>query len=338
MKHTPIDETSKADEAFRRRKWIDAEDSFERIIQRVPECLEAWLGLAEAQAVRGKLKETIETLTSAAALCETAEKLDTGLSILARILDLSPYHEDTHIKRIDLLFGLQRTAEGIACSRELAQYYLEGDQGENAIRLLLRCFQLDPSDRDLILVLAEAYLTNGQMREAAGLFRQVIPHYRQAEEWEKAVGILRRLSLLDPKEPSYLLESGDLYIKMEQYQEADQQFRAVLRIDLNHRDALLKIAEVSLLRKLFRDASLVYNRLIMLNSDDAEAQEGLGRVFKGQGMPGDAAKHLLLAGLAYSEKELNERAHACFSAVLEIDPANNIASRQVKLLAPGVRE
>jgi tetratricopeptide (TPR) repeat protein len=338
MKHTPVDDTSKADEAFRRRKWKDAEDSFERIIQRVPECLEAWLGLAEAQAVRGKFNSVIDTLISAAALCETPDKLDLGLQILARVLELNPFHEATLVKRIDLLFSLQRTAEGIAYSRELAQFHLEDDRGERAIALLLRAFQLDPQDHDLILVLAEAYLTNGQMREASGLFRQVIPHYLQAQEHEKAVAILRRLSLLDPTNPANFLEAGDLYIKMEKYQEADHQFRAVLRIDLNHREALLKIAEVSLLRKMFRDASMVYNRLISLSSDDAEAHEGLGMVFKGQGMPADAAKHLLLAGLAYSEKQNNPRAHACFSAVLEIDPNNNIASRQVKLLAPGVRE
>ncbi|MBT9587683.1 tetratricopeptide repeat protein [bacterium] len=338
MKHTPIDETSKADDAFRRGKWKDAEDSFQRIIQRVPECLEAWLGLAEVQAVRGEFNTVIETLISAAALCETPEKLDDGLQILARILEFNPYHEATLAKRIDLLFGLQRTTEGIAYSRELAQYYLEGDHGETAIQILLRAFQLNPKDHDLISVLAEAYLTNGQMREASGLFRQIIPHYIESEEFEKATLILRRLSLLDPKEPRNFMEAGQLYIKMEKFQEADQQFRAVLRIDLNHREALLKIAEVSLLRKLFRDASMVYNRLISLSSDDAEAHEGLGLVFKGQGMQADAAKHLLLAGLGYSEKQNNERAHACFAAVLEIDPSNNIAGRQVKLLAPAVRE
>lgn len=40
---------------------------------------------------------------------------------------------------------------------------------------------------------------------------------------------------------------------------------------------------------------MVYNRLITLSSDDAEAHEGLGMVYKGQGMQADAAKHLLMA-------------------------------------------
>ena len=336
MRHQSTEETAKADDAFRKRNWKDAEDSFQRILTRVPEHIEAYLGLAETQAVLGHFSSCLQTLWQAVEVCEQTQQVDLALEIIARILELKPYHEQALQKRIDLFFGNQRNAEGVAYSRELAPWFLENDNVEAALRVLLRAFQINPNDLELTLVLAEAYLTNGQMREATGLFRQVIPHYLKAEDWEKAAGIMRRLSLMDPKEPKNFMELGDLYVKLERYQEADIQFRAVLRIDLNHRGALLKIAEVSLQRKLFRDAAMVYNRLISLSSDDAEAQEGLGLVYKNQGMQGDAAKHLLLAGLAYADKEIKQRAHACFAAVLEIDPANNIASRQVKILAPGV--
>lgn len=338
MKHTPCEDTSKADEAFRKGRWKDAEDSFQRILQRLPDCLEALLGLAEVQAVLGQYNSVLESLTSAVALCETPDRLDTGLAILERILELNPQHEASLNKRIDLLFSHQRTAEAIHFSRELAQYYLENDQGELGIRLLVRAFQLNPQDHDLTNVLAEAYLANGQMREASGLFRQLIPKFMEQQEWDKAVNILKRLSLLDAKDPQNFLDAGEIYLKMEKYQEADQQFRSVLRIDLNHREALLKVAQVGLLRKQFRDASTAYSKLITLNSDDAEAQEGLGKVYRGQGMQTEAAKHLLLAGLAFAEKDNSPKAQACFQAVLEIDPANNIASRQMKLLAPAGRE
>ncbi|MBN9416259.1 MAG: tetratricopeptide repeat protein [Candidatus Eremiobacteraeota bacterium] len=336
MRHQSTEETIKADEAFSKRNWKDAEDSFQRILTRAPEHIEAYLGLAETQAVLGHFTSTIQTLWQAVEMCEQTGQLEQALQIIGRILELKPEHELSLVKRVDLLFSNQRNADGVAYSRELAQWYLENDNVDAAIRVLLRAFQINHDDLELTLVLAEAYLTNGQMREATGLFRQVIPHFLEAQEWEKAAGIMRRLSLMDPKDPKNFLEMGDLYIKLERYQEADQQFRAVLRIDLNHREALLKIAEVSLIRKLFRDASMVYNRLITLSSDDAEAHEGLGLVYKGQGMQADAAKHLLMAGLAYADKESKELAHRCFAAVLEIDPANNIASRQMKILAPGV--
>jgi len=338
MKHTPCDDTSKADDAFRKGRWKDAEDSFQRILQRLPDCLEAWLGLAEVQAVLGQYNSVIESLTSAVGLCESADKLDTALAILGRILQLHPQHEPSLNKRIDLLFSHQRTAEAIHFSRELAQYYLENDQGEIGIRLLVRAFQLNPQDHDLTNVLAEAYLANGQMREASGLFRQLIPKFVEQQEWDKAVNILKRLSLLDAKDPQNFLDAGEIYLKMEKYQEADQQFRGVLRIDLNHREALLKVAQVGILRKQFRDASTAFTKLLTLNSDDAEALEGLGLVYKGQGMPSEAARQLLMAGLAFADKDNTARAQACFKAVLEIDPANNIASRQMKLLAPAGRE
>ena len=255
MRHQSTEETTKADEAFKKRNWKDAEDSFQRILTRVPEHIEAYLGLSETQAVLGHFSSSLQTLWQAVEVCEQTGQIDRALEIIGRILELKPHHEQALQKRIDLLFSSQRSAEGVAFSRELAQWYLENDDVDAAIRLLLRAFQINPDDLELTLVLAEAYLTNGQMREATGLFRQVIPHFLEAQDWEKAAGIMRRLSLMDPKEPRNFLEMGDLYIKLERYQEADLQFRAVLRIDLNHRQALLKIAEVSLLRKLFRSTS-----------------------------------------------------------------------------------
>ena len=41
MTDTTTEETAKADEAFRKRNWKDAEDSFQRILTRVPEHVEA---------------------------------------------------------------------------------------------------------------------------------------------------------------------------------------------------------------------------------------------------------------------------------------------------------
>jgi tetratricopeptide (TPR) repeat protein len=329
----PTDESVfKAQEAFQQRNWAEAADIFERILQRAPDCFEAWVGLAHTQTVQGKIKAAVQSLRSAVELRSAPEQLDEALGLVARLLELDPHNEDVHLKRIDLLFTHGRVAEGIALSRSLAQHLLNEDNGEVAIKVLVRAFQIAPQDAELTNFLAEAYLAQGQLREATGLFRQILPSYIQREEYERAAQILRRMSVVNQSDMQTPLELGDLYIKMGRLQEADQQFRTVLRQDINNREALLRIANVSTLRSQFRDAAMVYNRLLSADSEDLEARHGLGRVYKMQGMQQDAIKHLLMAGLASLESGDKGRAAECFGAVLEIDPENRIAVNQMKVL------
>lgn len=320
----------KARAATAARRWQAAIEGHERVLKHYPELSEQWFELARAQSVLGMLPECIVSLETGLELLSAPEQVDRALEFIDRLLQLEPLRLSTLQKRIDLLFASARTEEGIARSRELAALYLERDEGEQGIKILLRAFQLQPGNEELVTVLAEAYLSFGHLREATGLFRQILPAIKARGETDKAAAILRRLTVVNPNDVSTFMELGDLYIELCNYAEADQQFRKVLRIDLQHRDALMKIGEVSELRQQFRDASLIYNRLLGTDPEDAQARHGLGRVYQRQGMPGEAIKNLLMAGLAYLET--NDRLHAreCFTTVLKIDPENRIAARQLQ--------
>lgn len=321
----------KARASYDSANWTTALEDFDRLIKACPDCLAGWCQLADVHTILGKPRSAIEALTAAIALRMTAEGVDECLPLIARLLELDPYHEEVQQQRIDLLFLAGRSDEAIVYSRILAQHFLNEDRGEAAIKMLVRCFQLKPGDVDLIQFLAEAYLSHGQMREATGLFRQALPHYLNNQDWERAAQILRRLTVVNPQDAQSFLELGDLYVKLERYQDADQQFRAVLRNDLSNREALLRVADVSVRRQQWRDATMVYQRLITLCADDAEAHYGLGRIYQQQGMASDAIKHLLMAGLACVDDN-KDRARACFETVLKLDPANGVAARQIKVL------
>lgn len=331
MSQAPKDLVAKAQEAFDQRRWEEAQQAYERVLEQAPQYVPARMGLADLQTVQGKLKAAATTL--AGALDDAELPLEVALNLISRILELDPYAETIYLKRIDLLYGNGRADEAVVQSHRLAQHFQDQDRGEEAIKLLVRAFQLQPQNLDLINVLAEAYLAQGQLREATGLFRQILPTFLEQEDYDRAAQILRRMTVINPQDTQTPLELGDIYVKLGRHQEADQQYRAVLRQDINNREALLRIAEVSQMRQQFRDAAMVFDRLLRADPEDLEARHGLGKVYKMQGMPQDAVKHLLMAGLASVEAGDKERASQCFSAVLELDPNNRIATAQMKVLA-----
>lgn len=324
---------SKATQAWEQRQWEPCIEAYERVLKHFPQSLEAHQGLARVQSLLGMPKTTVSTLKAALEFCQEESQLEAALNIIQRILELQPYDYETHQQRIDLLFRHAQTEKAIFYSRQLAQQYQAQDEGEKAIQLLVRSFQLKPDDMELISILAEAYLAHGLLREATGMFRQILPRLIDQGQFEKAVNVLRRLTVVNPKDVQTFMELGDVYLRQEKLQEAEQQFRAVLRLDLQHREALFQVAKICALRKQFRDSTLIYQRILSTDPEDTQAHYALGQVYKEQGMPQEAVKHLLMGGLASFEKEDKELARSCFESVLSIEPENPIASRQMKVLA-----
>lgn len=324
-------EKGRAAEASRR--WSEALEAYTRAVEMQPDQPTPYQCLARVQALLGLPRSCIESLMNLVEQCSPEQHLESGLESLQRVLELDPLHHGAHLKRVDLLYTGGRIDEAIARSLELADYFIDIDQGEDGIRLLVRAFQARPQDSDIIVRLAEGYLSQGQLREGKGLYRQALPDIIERGELERAADILRRLVVVDSKDIDSLLQLGDLYRKMDRLQEADHQYRAVLRVDLNHRAALLRIGDCCEQRQQFRDAVMVYQRILQVDKDDCEARKALGIVYKHQGMPQDATKNLLMAGLGFLEKANREFARQCFSEVLSIDPNNAIAARQLQTLA-----
>lgn len=315
------------------RRWSEAMEAYTQATQAFPDNVVPYQDLARIQALLGLPRSAIETLMTLVEQCTGEECFAPRLEALNRVLELDPLHHGAHNRRVDLLFAGGRSDEAIERSLELADHFLDLDQGEDGIRLLVRAFQVRPQDANLIARLAEAYLSQGQLREGKGLYRQALPSFIEQGELERAADILRRLAVVDSKDIQTFLELGDLYRKMGRLQEADQQYRAVLRIDLNHREALLRIGQCCEERQQFRDAVMVYQRILQADKEDYQARKALGIVYKHQGMQQDATKNLLMAGLGFLEKSDREVARECFSEVLSIDPNNAIAARQLQTLA-----
>ena len=288
--------------------------------------------LAEVLAILGRYKNVIETCSKLMAMLDRQKDSEGTLRAAERLLQLQPDSEEARHKKIQIWYEQGKTGEAIKMSRQLARFALASGNDFLAVDLLERAFKERPDDLEIGMELAQAYTSQGQIVDATNLFRRMGDSSFQRMEYEKAVEAYKRLTVLTPQDTQAYMMLGDIFVKLGQYQEADQQYRAILRQDINNVDALLKVARVSELKGQYRDAQLALSRIIASHPEEYRAQAQLGTVYKRMSMPTEAVKHLLLAALGFLEEGKKPWAMQAFQDVLNIDPNNAIASRQLSVL------
>jgi tetratricopeptide (TPR) repeat protein len=363
--NTPVAEILKqGNESFALGKWDEAILAYRKAMTKDPNCLLACQKLAKAFAIRGQMKNTLEALYHVMDLFEAEDQLSEVVKTAEEIQLLYPDNDQARLKVIIAHHIQGNIPDAIRESRELAKIYQEQGRGEEALNLLQRAKSLDPKNIDISLEYAEAHISYGHLKEgASSLFAtaelclqvdrenpQPEPDIQPAQAVEpdevdvefapkpkvslkrRAVDCLRRLKLLTPTDISILLKIGDILIEMEQVDEAEQELRAALRLDLSNARALLNLGRVCLKKGQFRDAQLVLSRLIQSDPSQIEARLQLAELYRQQGQINEAASTLENLAKWCLENRDKDRAREYYLKVLEIAPDSSVAKHHLSVL------
>ena len=115
------------------------------------------------------------------------------------------------------------------------------------------------------------------------------------------------------------LHLGRVYLALEQVDKAEEQFRAVLRLDLENQDALLELARVCQKKGLFRNGLLALNRVAQLNPELPIPRRLMGELHLAAGSPKKAVKELLEAARLYSEADESDHMVEVYRTILRFD-------------------
>ncbi len=357
-----VDILKDGNESFALGKWDDAIQAYRKAMTQDPNCLLACQKLAKAFAIRGQIKNTLEALYHVMDLFEAEDQLDEVVKTAQEIQSLYPDNDQARLKVIIAHHIQGKIPDALTESRELAKIYQDQARGEEALNLLQRAKSLAPKNVDIFLEYAEAHITHGHLKEgAAALFATAelclqLHHENQptpgpdpvvaidplddeayAPKIEvslrrRAVDCLRRLKLLTPQDISILLKIADILIEMEEIEEAEQELRAALRLDLSNARALLNLGRVCLKKGQFRDAQLVLTRLIQTDPTQVEARLQLTELYRQQGQIKEAASTLENLAKWCLENRDKDRAREYYAKVLEIMPDNTVAKHHLSVL------
>jgi tetratricopeptide (TPR) repeat protein len=311
------------------RDWDLAEQLFRRALDSDALNAAACSGLAELLAMRGRFKEVVATYSQLVEILVKIQDYAGALGTVDRILGLQPQSTAARQSKIEIYAKLNDRGAWLQHTRELARILIELGHGDQSIELLKAAEVADCENLEIGLELAEVYVSYGLIADGARQYQKIANIYLQRGEQWAALECLRRKKVVSPHEIALALQLGRLYVGLGRYSEGEQEFRSILRHDLNAEEALLELGRVCQLKGQWRDAILAFNRILSLNPDEVLARLHLGQLYQVQGLIEESVKHFLSAAQICLETLRSQEAVEYFQIVLGLDSANPVACREL---------
>lgn len=307
----------------------EALEQYGEVLKHLPGDRRALNRVARIHALRGRIKELVKTCFEWQQALEDAGQWDLAAVVAEAILRFDPESLDARLSMLRHLAKTGQTLGYIELARRDARFFMEVGRGELSIQVLDQALAVYPDDIDLSVDLADMHVAQGHLQDAVIQFRKLASKFEASGNTPRAVDAYRRLKLLLPESPDVSMRLGTIHMAEDRFDEAIIEFRAVLRYNLAHRDALVGLGDASLKKGAHRDAMLAYRKVLAVDPRDMEAHERLAEVCLAQGMVQDALKELLAAGLMSLEFQEYEHAKKLYSRVLEIEPDHPTAIREL---------
>jgi tetratricopeptide (TPR) repeat protein len=261
-----------ANTAYEQGEWDQAIEAYTKALEADPNDAESCRRLADVRAIRGNLNQVVDTYLQLMDILCSQGNYSAALQVADWVKCIKPESDAVRAKVVDIYIKLGDMAKVVQHSMELARLYIELGVGESAISLLIEAQKADPGNLDIGLELAETYVSQGHMQEGAKQYRLMGHTLIDQGNLERAAEAFRRLKLILPDDAGILLTLGNIYVDLKRYNEAEQEFRSILRHNLNHEEALLALGRVCQLKCQWRDAILAFNRILNINPNEITAK------------------------------------------------------------------
>ncbi len=299
----------------KQRDYAEAVKAYRKVTQLDPNRADAFYGLGAILLKQTQYKDAAEALEKAAALGYPGKELQLELgSAYEAIPDFAKaaaaYEKYISFGPADAWEGYKRL--GI-CRTKLGEY-------DAAIAALLEAEKAQPRDLKIRDALAEAYSKAGRLEDAEAVytamaeinppeaktyFRQAFQMYDGAEKFDKAVGPLKKIIELDPKNETNFYYLGMTYFKGQQYDQAVAAFQQSLAVKPDFPHAWYQIGSSYFNAKKYKEAAEAYKKYAELAPEDASGW--------------------LNIGVAYNQAKNYEAALEPLKKCVELKPDNAVA-------------
>jgi tetratricopeptide (TPR) repeat protein len=304
-----------ADIYSRQRDYAEAVSAYKRVTQLDPNRADGFYGLGFILLKQTQYKDAAEALEKAAALGYAGKEVQMDLGgAYEAIPDFAKaaaaYEKYISLGPADAWVAYQRL--GI-CRTQLGEY-------DAAVAALLEAQKAQPKDLKVRDALAEAYAKAGRLEDAEGVFSamaelnppdakkyytQVFQMYDGAQKFDKAVGPLKKIIELDPKNETNFYYLGMTYFKAQQYDQAVAAFQQSLAVKPDFPHAWYQIGSSYFNSKKYKEAAEAYKKYVALAPEDASGWMSIG--------------------VSYLQAKLYEAALEPLKKCVELKPDNAVA-------------
>ena len=314
-----------AEESISSGQWDEAIEKLEQLRASEEWTLDLYPELARANAVRGRFLTVLSVYLEWADNAVEAADFEQAEKALEYAQSLRPDSPD--VQEMAVRIARHNVSLEILADRlvELAHLHLEKGDGDRAVALVEEAIQARPEDHSLKLQLGETFVANGQIKSGLKIFEQYVEEHSDCGEPAKLKEPLQRINLLQPDNKETMLHLGRVYLALDEVDKAEDQFRAVLKQDLENQDALLELARVCQKKGLFRNGLLALNRVILKNPELPSAHRQMAEIHLAAGSPEKAVGGFLEAARLYAESGEGSTVVELYRTVLRVDSDNSKA-------------
>ena len=312
-----------AEESMAAGAWDEAIEKLQVLSQSEAKSAEVFERLAQANAIRGRFLTVLSVYLEWADTALEQAEFEQAEKALAYAKALRPDSPEVHEMGVKIArqnVDLELLSERLL---ELANLYLERGEGDRSLALVQEAIQVKPDDASLPLQLAEFYVSLGQISSAVRQYEEYIAKHADCGTPEKLLEPLRRLRILKTEDKDSLLQLGRVCLTLGKIDEAEEHFRAVLKLDLKNWEALLELAAICQEKGLFRNGLLAVNRALSLQPDMPLAHRRVAEIHLASGDPTAAVEAFMKSARAYTEAADIPAAADVYKAILRIDPQNS---------------
>ncbi|HNN93197.1 MAG TPA: tetratricopeptide repeat protein [Pseudomonadota bacterium] len=252
-----------------------------------------WIRIGDLYVKQGQKAEATENYKKVAGLYRKAGDADKAAAVYRQIQAISPQNPDAFVALAELLREGGRTAQAIQQYEQGADLLMRAGRPREALLAEQAVVDLSPESISRRIRLAELYSRQNMYTDAAREFSAAAMQLRRAGRLDEFVKVAERLLFVAPDNTEIIKELSRCHIEQGDAQRALTRLQA--GFNLNGKDAeildLLSQAfvllgkpdkAVAVLKELAhiytqRGASTfaVYQRILQLAPDDAEARNGL---------------------------------------------------------------
>jgi tetratricopeptide (TPR) repeat protein len=308
-------------------EWDQAIEKLEQLTKNEVKTSDVFSKLAQANAVRGRFLTVLSVYLEWADCAIESGDVEQAEQALGYAQNLRPDSPEVHEMAVKV--ARQKLSPDLLVDRlvELAHLHLEKGDVDRSVALILEAVEARPEDDSLTLQLGEIYISAGQIGSGLRIFEKFVEKHSDCGEPSKLLEPLKRINLLKADDIESTLHLGRVYLALDRVDKAEEQFRAVLRLDLENQDALLELARVCQKNGRFRNGLLALNRVVQLNPDLPLARRRMGELHLASGSPQEAVKEFLEAARLYSEAEEIDNMIEVYRTILRFDDNTEAMSR-----------
>jgi tetratricopeptide (TPR) repeat protein len=301
-------------------EWDQAIEKLQTLKDENVKSSEVFSKLARAFALRGRYLTVLSIYLEWAECALERDEIDQAEEALGYALSLRPDSIEAHFMSVKI--ARHRDDKDVLAQRclECAFLCLEKGEGDRSVALLKEAIEAKPEELELSLQLAELHVSLGQIGEAVKEYRRAINRLQDAGQAKKTLEPLRRLKILRPDDVGLLLELGLGCLQFGEIDEAEEQFRTVLKIDLENETALLNLATACQKKGRFRNGLLALNKVLQVNPKSALAQRRMGELHKASGNKAGAVQSFHKAAQLMMECGDRESAGNTYQEIVKIAP------------------